>query len=82
MTQRGEDRSRLAADRRHDREDGEGPDHAVAEDLEDRNGLHRLQVDREEAPGAISGETVGEAEASLAVRIVHAESYGAIRCVR
>jgi len=82
MAQRGEDGSRLAADRRHDREDGEGPDHAVAEDLDDRDRLHRLQVDREEAPGTIGGETVSEAEASLAARIVHAESYGAIRCVR
>jgi hypothetical protein len=77
MTQRGEDRPRLAADRGHDREDGEGPDDAVAEDLDDRYRLHRLQVDREDAPGSIGGETVGQAEASLAAGVVHAESYGA-----
>src|SRR5438876_10652958 len=73
------DRPRLAADGDHDSEDEEGPDHAVAEDLDDRYRLHRLQIDGEDTPSPIGGEPVTQAETSLTAVVVHAESYGVAR---
>src|SRR4029077_16316647 len=73
------DRPHLPADGEHDRGDGQGPDHAVAEDLDDGYRLHRFQIDREDTPGPVGGEPVAQPETSLAAGIVHAESYGATK---
>jgi hypothetical protein len=76
IAQGGNDGPHLAADGRDHREDDEGPDHAMAEDLDDGDRPHRLEVDREDTPGSIGGEPVEKSATVLAGSVVHAASYG------
>ena len=59
------DPAEVAAHEQHEGADGEGPQDAVAEDLEGAGRLERGEVEREEAPDAVREEAVDRALAQL-----------------